>query len=177
MPVLARFLRRLVAARDGAAAIEFALFGSILVVMLLNTVDFAFLIWSHIEVDYAAEVGAQAAYNTCSAGTLPATTNCPTMTSVITTAAQATSLGTGVSLASGSPAETYYCTTASSSLQSVGDYSSPPNPFNCAAAGNASETPGDYVTVKVNYSYHPLFSGLSFAPSQTLNATGIQRLQ
>jgi Flp pilus assembly protein TadG len=169
-------LGRLGTTCDGAAAIEFALFGTIFVVLLLNTVDFAFLIWSQMEVDYAAESGVQAAYNTCSSGTLPATTNCGTMNSVITTAAQSTSLGTSVTLASGYPAEGYYCTNGNT-LQSVGNYNAKPNPYNCAAAGDASATPGDYVTVNVNYSFRPLFSGLSFVPNKTLAATGVQRLQ
>jgi Flp pilus assembly protein TadG len=164
-------------AEGGNSAIEFALLGSIFAVMLLNVVDFALMIWAQMEVDYAAEVGAQAAYTTCSPGTMPATTHCATMNSVVTVAAHSTSLGTGVSLASGSPSEAYYCATASNTLQSVGAYSSPPNPFDCTAAGNASETPGDYVTVNVNYSFKPLFAGLSLAPTKTLIATGMQRLK
>jgi len=161
----------------GAAAIEFALIGSIFAVLLLNVVDFGFLIFAQMEVDYASEVGAQAAYTTCSPGTMPAKTNCATLNSVVTAAAQSTSLGTGVSLASGSPSEGYYCTTSTNSLQSVGSYSSPPNPFDCSATGDASTTPGDYVTVNVNYTFQPLFAGLSLASGRTLTSTGMQRLQ
>ena len=86
-------------------------------------------------------------------------------------------LGTKISLASGSPTEEYYCTTASNTLQDMGSYSSPPSPYNCSGAGNASMSPGDYISVTVNYSFKPLFGGLSFASTQTLTATGIQRLQ
>jgi len=174
---LGRHISRLAAGRAGNAAIEFALIGSIFSVMLLNVVDFAFLIWSQMEVDYAAEAGVQAAYTTCSPGTMPATTNCATLDTVVTAAAQSTSLGSHVSLASGSPSEGYYCTTSTNTLQSVGSYSAPPSPFNCSAAGNASATPGDYVTVNVNYSFQPLFAGLSFAPTRTISGTGMQRLQ
>jgi Flp pilus assembly protein TadG len=163
-------------ANSGTAAIEFALVALILVPVLLNLVDFSFLIWGQMEVENAAEIGAQAAYNTCSPGPLPATTNCPTLNTVVTAAIHATSLANSVSLASGYPSETYYCTSGTS-LQSVGSYSSPPSPFDCSAAGNAAATPGDYLTVKVTYSYTPLFSGLSLASAQTLTASGIQRLK
>ena len=164
-------------AEGGSSAIEFALLGSIFSVLLLNVVDVSFAIWAQMEVNYAAEVGAQAALATCSGGTMPATTNCANMNSAITAAAQSTSLGTAVALASDSPSETYYCTTSDNSLQSVGSYSSPPTPFNCAAAGNASATPGDYVTVQVTYTFAPLFAGLSLIQGQTLSGSGMQRLQ
>ena len=162
---------------SGTAAIEFALVALVLVPVLLNVVDFSFLIWGQMEVDNAAEMGAQAAYTTCStSGSTPATTNCASLNTVVTTAIQSTSLGNSVSLATGYPSEAYYCTSGTS-LQSVGSYSSPPSPFNCSAVGNATATPGDYITIRVNYSYSPLFSGLSLASAQTLTASGTQRLK
>jgi Flp pilus assembly protein TadG len=169
-------LRALLSATAGAAAVEFALVSGILVALLLNVVDFSLLIWAQMQVDYAAESGAQAAYNTCSGGTMPATTHCATLNSVVTTAIHGTSLGSSVTLASGSPSETYYCVSGSS-LQSVGTPASPPSPFNCSAAGDASKTPGDYVRVAVSYSFTPLFGGISLAPSETLTGAGLQRLQ
>lgn len=172
------YLSRLLSSGDANAAIEFALIGPVLAVMMLNAVDFSFLIWARMQVDNAAEMGAQAAYATCSPGTMPATTNCSTLTSAVTTAVQSTSLGTAVTVASGSPSETYYCTISGDSLQSVG---SPPSsmPADCSGAGSsyAGNVPGDYVTVIVNYTYNPLFGGLSLAPSQTLSSFGIQRLK
>jgi Flp pilus assembly protein TadG len=160
---------------EGNVTIEFAFVASVLVVMIMNILDFSLLIWARMEVDYAAQMGAQAAYKTCSTGTLPATTNCLGLNTAVTTAVQATSLGTGVALASGNPTETYYCVSGTS-LQSVGGYSSPPSPFNCSAAGNASATPGDYIGVSVTYSYTPTFAGLTLATAQTLTGSSIERL-
>jgi Flp pilus assembly protein TadG len=171
-----RRLRELATATGATAAIEFALVAPILATLLLNIVDFSMMLRAQLEVDNAAEAGAVAAYTTCVSSARPATTNCSTLTSVVTTAAQSTSLGTNVSLASGSPSETYYCATSGNVLQSVGAYSAPPSPFNCSAAGNASETPGDYVAVNVTYSFTPIFNGLSFAPSETLTGSAIQRV-
>jgi Flp pilus assembly protein TadG len=171
-----RRLRDLATATGATAAIEFALVAPIMATLLLNVIDFSLLLRAQLEVDNAAEAGALSAYMTCASSAEPATTNCSTMTSAITTAAQSTSLGTNVSLATGSPSETYYCATSSNTLQSVGAYSSPPSPFNCTAAGNSSETPGDYVSVSVNYAFTPIFNGLSFAPRETLTGSAIQRI-
>ena len=160
---------------DGNVIIEFALIAPILVVLIINILDFSMLIWARMQVDYSAQMGAQAAYRTCSTGTLPATTNCVSLTTVVATAAQATSLGAAVTLVSGYPSETYYCVSGTT-LQSVGAYSSPPSPFNCSAAGSASTTPGDYIEVDVTYSYGPTFAGLSLASAQTLTGKSMQRL-
>jgi len=172
----AAVFRRLARAQSGTAAIEFALVGSILVLLLLNMVDFSRMIWTQMEVENSAQVGAQAAYQTCAGGSMPATTNCPTLASVVTTAIQSSSLGAAVSLASGSPSETYYCTNGNT-LQSVGTYSSPPSPFNCSATGNASTSPGDYIAVNVRYNFAPIFAGLSLAPTQALTGAAIMRLR
>jgi Flp pilus assembly protein TadG len=162
---------------DGNVIIEFAFVAPILVVLIMNILDFSLLIWAHMEVDYSAQMGGQAAYKTCSTSTatLPAKTNCTGLSTAVTTAIHATSLGTGVSLSSGYPSETYYCVSGTT-LQSVGSYSSRPSPFNCSAAGDASATPGDYIEVDVTYDFSPTFSGLSLASAQTLTGKSMQRL-
>jgi len=169
-------LRWLAGKDDGNTIIEFALVAPILIVMIVNILDFSQLIWAHMEVDYSAQMGAQAAYKTCSTGTLPAKVNCGSLTTAVTNAIQATSLGTAVTLTSGYPSETYYCVSGTT-LQSVGGYSSPPSPFNCSAAGNASVTPGDYIEVDVSFSYAPTFAGLSLASAQTLTGKSVERLK
>jgi hypothetical protein len=155
--------------------IEFAFIAPILVLLIVNILDFTAIIWDQMETDYSAQMGAQAAYKTCSTRTLPATSNCPGLTTAITTATQSTTLGTAISLAAGSPSETYYCVSGTT-LQSVGSYSSPPNPFNCSAAGNAGVTPGDYIEVDVTYAYTPTFAGLSLMSARTVTAKSMQRL-
>jgi hypothetical protein len=165
-------------AEGGNAMIEFALVSPILLIIMLNAVDFSFLAWAGMEVDNAAEMGAQAAYATCSPGAMPATGNCATLNSVVTAAAQSTSLGTAVTVTGSAPSETYYCTITGNTLYSVG---SPPSamPANCSSAGGAyvANLPGDYVKVRVSYTYNPIFGGLSLVPSQTLSGQGMQRLK
>jgi Flp pilus assembly protein TadG len=173
-----RWLRLLQMRRknDGNVIIEFAFVAPILVVLIMNILDFSSLIWDQMQVDYSAQMGAQAAYKTCSTGTLPAknSTNCPNLNTAVTTAAQSTSLSTAVGLAAGSPSEIYYCVSGTT-LQSVATYPSSP-PADCSAYGSAS-VPGDYIKVDVTYSYSPTFAGLSLASAQTLTGESVERLK
>jgi len=154
----------------GVAGIEFAITGLLLAIGLLNAVDVGYYAYRRMEVENAAEVGGQAAWKNCNNLTttmLPATQNCPGLNNAITTAIQSTTLGTAVSLASGYPAEGYYCVNASNVLQFVGSVSSPPP--NCAAAGNAAVAPGDYIQVQATYPYQPLFPG----PISVMSVSGV----
>lgn len=141
----------------GTAAIEFAGSALLLVIGILNAVDLSFYAIKRMDVENAAEIGAQSAWKACSDSTmLPATQNCSGLNAAITTAIQSTSLGTSVSLASGYPTEGYYCVNSSNVLQSVGSLTS--KPADCSAVGSASTSPGDYIQVQVTYTYKPLFA-------------------
>jgi Flp pilus assembly protein TadG len=160
---------------DGNVVLEFAFVAPVLLVLLINVADFSTLIWAQMEVEYSAQMGAQAAYKNCSTGALPAKTNCTNLSTAVTTAVHSTSLGSAVTLASGYPTETYYCVSGTN-LQSVGNYSAPPSPFDCSAAGDPGTKPGDYIEVNVDYAYSPIFVGLSLAAARTVRANSIQRL-
>jgi Flp pilus assembly protein TadG len=168
-------LRRVTADRRGASAVEFALIGSIFIVMLLNVVDLSILIWSRMQVDYAAAAGAQAAYNECSPRDMPAKSKCPNLDGVVQAAARSTSLGGAV--ANESPIEEYYCT-AGTNLALVATYPATP-PLNCSGVVGSDpvSTPGDYVTISVSYTFNPLFAGLSVVQQQALTAMAMQRLR
>ena len=89
----------------------------------------------------------------------------------MTTAVQSTTLGSNVSLASGSPAEGYYCPTTSGTLTlvgSAGTVGTPPSgePATCSGvsgAANTSAAPGDYVEISVTYTFTPMFGSMSIA--------------
>jgi Flp pilus assembly protein TadG len=170
-------LRQVRKKNDGNVIIEFAFVAPILVVLIINILDFSSLIWDQMEVDYSAQMGAQAAYKTCSCSKCtPAknSTNCPNLNTKVTTAIQSTSLGTGVTLATSSPSEIYYCVSGTT-LQSVATYPSSP-PADCSAYGSAS-VPGDYIEVDVTYSYSPTFAGLSLASAHSLTGKSVERLK
>lgn len=171
--------------RRGVAAIEFALVGGFLSVALLNLVDVSIYIFQKMEVDNAAQAGAQAAWNLCGPTTgpnesyqLPATlnNNCPGLTAKVTAAVQSTSLGTNVTLQSGSPAEGFYCLNSSNALVYVSSVSS--KPANCSSVGEASLQPADYIQIQTTFTYAPLFTGITVASLLTtpITSTALIRL-
>ena len=163
----------------GVAAIEFAFFATLLSLGLLNTADVGIYIYKRMELENAAQTAAELVLQYCNTAnnTLPATTNCPSLTSYITNAIQATSLGNQVTLASGSPAEGYYCVNSANALQYVSSVSNPP-PADCTAAGTPSLQPADYIQITAQYAYAPLFPGITVASAFTtpITKTSLMRL-
>ena len=150
MASVSKRLRLFGAAARGVAGIEFAIIGPLLALGLVNAVDVGYYAYQRMEVENAAEVGAQAAWKNCNnlnTILLPATVNCQppntatTLNATITTAIQSTSLGTAVTLASGYPTEGYYCVNSSNALIFQGRVTSPPT------ACSSGVSPGDYLQV------------------------------
>ncbi|MGQ0445215.1 MAG: TadE family protein [Beijerinckiaceae bacterium] len=163
---VAKRLRQFAAAARGVAGVELALTAPFFAVGLVNAVDVGYYAYRRMQVENAAEIGAQAAWKACTDPKdpmVPVTTKCAGLNATITTAIQSTSLGTAVSLASGYPKEDYYCVTSSNALQYQGSVASTPT------ACSGGETPGDYIQVGVTYPYNPLFSGVI----SVMSASGI----
>lgn len=159
-----RFVRRLRDDISGVASIEFAFIGIFVVGALANAADFGLYEWRSAQVSNAAQLGAQSVLTTCAkAGLVPATTNCPSLASAVTSGIQSTQLGSRISLASGSPSEGYYCLSTSGAtsgtLVSVGSLSAAPS--DCSSVGSASAQPGDYIIISVTTPYATIFQGLS----------------
>ena len=176
---LAEKIKALRSDHRGASAIEFAIFAGILCFGLLNTADISIYIYKRMQVENASEMSVQAAWKACdpSNSQLPATVNCPGLTTTITQAAQSTTLGNNVTIQTGSPAEAYYCLNSSGALQNVGAVSSPP-PADCTVTGLPSQQPADYIQITTTYSYAPLFPGVTVASTFTtpIVKTGMMRL-
>ena len=162
----------------GTSAIEFSFFAGLLAFRMLNMVDISRYIYQRLELENAAQMGAQAAWKTCdpNKNQLPATQNCLGLTTAITNATQSTSLGTKVSLQSGSPAEGYYCVNSSNALQYVSAVSS--KPADCTAAGMPSLQPADYIQITAIFTYAPLFPGITVAGTfaTPITKTSLMRL-
>jgi Flp pilus assembly protein TadG len=168
--------RAIWADQRGVAAVEFGLFVIFLSLALVNVTDVSIYIYQRMQAENATQVAAQAAWKACDLPQLPATTNCTGLTTAIQNALASTSLGTSVSLVSGSPSEGYYCVNSSNALQYVSDVSS--KPADCTAAGMPSLQPGDYLQVQTTFTYTPLFPGLSVSSTfpTPINRTAIMRL-
>jgi Flp pilus assembly protein TadG len=159
----------------GVAAIEFGFFAIFLSAALANVTDVSIYIYQRMQVENATEIAAQAALKTCSTK-LPATTMCSSLLSAMQNALKSTSLGTAVTLQSGSPTEGYYCVNSSGALQRVSDVSSKPG--DCTAAGMPALQAGDYIIVNTTFTYEPLFPGISVAKTfpTPINRTAMLRL-
>jgi len=185
LDIMARLVRRFARGTEGAAATEFAIWVTLLTIPILNAVDVGFYSYQRMQLDTAAQMAAQAIWKTCdTAAKQPVTagSNCSTYNTVATAAAQSTSLGTSVTIVSGTYAEAWYCgNKRTGQLQVLSNSLTGARPTACSSAGGAtvpagasmsdlaSGYPGDYVSFTVRYTYSPLFSGVtitSLLPAQ-----------
>lgn len=143
--------RRAPGATRGIAAPEFAVVGSMLVLVLVGITDLAVPMWQQMQVGNAARAGAINAalhgFNT-TANALAAT--------------NATSLPVTVN----TPTSTCGCPNASTGITVATCGSS------CTGAGAASS----YVTVTTSYTYTPLLSYLGLGSAITMTGTSIARV-
>jgi Flp pilus assembly protein TadG len=146
--------------RRGIAGIEFALVAGTLSILMLNVVEIGRYAYIRMQVDNAAQMGAQSAWKTCDQTKLPATINCPDLSAAVLAAIGSTSLGDNIRL-QGSVSEGYYCVTSANGLEYVADATH--RPTDCSAIGEAGAQPGSYVKINVAYSYKPWFRDLTVA--------------
>jgi Flp pilus assembly protein TadG len=176
---LAGRIKAIAADQRGVAAIEFGIFSVLLALALANVVDVTMYLYQRMQTENATEVAAQAAWKTCVLTVLPLTTDCSTLAASVTAVQNAlgsTSLGTRVSLVSGSPTVGYYCVNASNALQYVSNISS--KPADCTAAGTPALQPGYYIQVQTTFTYTPIFPGMSISSTfpTPINRTSLMRL-
>lgn len=173
-------LCRLLRDESGLAAMELALVAGTLSTVMLNGVEIARFYFAKMEVQNATQMAAQKVWKTCDTpAKAPVTINCSGRTTAITTGLQSTSLGSSVSLSTGFPTEAYYCAaTSDGALISVGAVTSA-KPSTCSPSGSGSDTPGDYVVIQAQYTYQPIFSGItvgSLLPT-TITSSTTMRIQ
>lgn len=151
--------------REGraAAALEFALIIGLATLPALNIIDLAVYAFDEMQTHNAAEMAAEAAYNDCSTSSyLPAMSKCTSSNSqwsisfsqAVTSGLKETTLGNLVTLNSDS--EGYYCSTTSNTLVAVAS-----NTVSCSSYADSNAPPGDYVLVTAQYTYTPIFQGMT----------------
>ena len=148
--------------RSGAAAAEFALILTLLVLPLLNAFDIGTYVYDRMQLDNAAQVAVQAAWAQCApSGKVPATVNnyCTGLSTAMTTAVATTSLGSSVSITSTSEK---YCCPGAGTITCTGTGLGPvatTTPGTCSSG----QAPGDYIFITASYTYAPPYSGISVA--------------
>jgi Flp pilus assembly pilin Flp len=160
--------------RSGAAGIEFALVASVLCMLLLNGIEIAHYAYAAVQVQHAAQVGAQAVWKACDpTKELPATTKCAGMSAAIAAAIRSTSLGDRVVLQANSPSERYYCLGSANALIPTDGIALDAKPADCKTIpGAQAGRPGDYIKVDVTYEYAPIFLDFTVGKFFTGPVTG-----
>ena len=178
--------RRFIRDCSGAIAAETALVVGFLAVLIAQVLDFGWFAYCSVQVRMAAQAAAAEAAVLCSdSAKLPAITKCqPTLAdlkSKMQAAANQVSLGAGGTTPftiSGDPQEAYYCANPADSnkLVKVGEVTSP-KPANCSPY-STTDVPSDMVSATVNYTFSPLFPGLSAISyaGGTMASTGWMRV-
>ena len=145
-------LRSVLRAVEGNAAIEFALAAPLLVGILIPVVDFGMAIYQKMEVEDAAQAGAQYA--------LLHGWNSPAIQSAVTGATALSSIS-----ASPAPVEACGCHTGTSITLTA-----------CGSTCTNGDKAGIYVTVNAQSTYTPLIAYPLMSNSITLTAQSIVRI-
>ena len=171
-------LLRLLRDESGVAALELALVAGTLSTVMLNGVEIARFYFAQMEVQNASQMAAQNVWKTCDTqAKAPVTINCSARTTAITTGLQSTSLGSSVSLATNYPTEAYYCAaTADGSLINVGAVTSA-KPTACSPNGSGADTPGDYIVIQAQYTYTPIFRGITIGSLLPTSITSTTKMR
>jgi Flp pilus assembly protein TadG len=183
MSLSVRSLRRSLSAYGarsrGAAALEFAIVVGLMTLPALNIVDLAVYAFDEMQTHNAAEMAAEAAFNDCNTNSyLPAMSKCTATSSqfkisfsqAVTNGLKETTLGNSVSLNSDS--EGYYCATTTNTLVAVTNTTQ-----TCSGYADTNAPPGDYVLVTAQYTYTPIFQGMtvsSLLPSTIIKTVWIR---
>jgi Flp pilus assembly protein TadG len=156
----------------GIAGTEFALVATVLCFLLLNGIEFARYAWVQMQVENAAQMGAQAVWRACDPNKLPLNPRCPGYETAVDAAIRSTSLGSGVTrqgLTSG-----YYCVDTADGLKLVATASPPAN---CSATGRLDLAPGYFAETTATYTYAPLFADLTIAKLFNTSVTKTARMR
>lgn len=163
----------------GLAAVEFALLAGMLVTVMLNGIEVSRFYYSQMQMQNATQMAVQAVWKVCDADAkLPATIRCSARTTAISNALQSTSLGSAVTLQTGSPTEGYYCVSSAGVLTSVAA-ANVARPVDCSSVGSSSTRPKIYIRIAAQYTYAPIFRAItigSVLPTD-ITSTSTMRLE
>jgi Flp pilus assembly protein TadG len=142
--------------KSGTAAIEFALFTPLLLIVLTGTVELGFLMYEAMQVNDAVD-----------AGILYAAANGFNAASITSAVTNASVLPTGLNALTATPAPTQFCGCATAA--SVTNLGSPP----CSATACSGSPAGTYVQVNASLT-HTIIIPNPWVPT-TLTATAVIR--
>lgn len=182
-------LRVLSAAESaGVAAVEFAIYGTLVLTIFAGTVDIGILMFIEFQIDFAVSAGAQ--YAAVNAANVNSTSGATLATSISNVVANANGTGwedgaivvnngptatvTGGSAASSgtaSNADNCYCPTGSLSSWSWGGFQT------CGSSCTGGGVAGKFVTITASRSFTPLFPTFGFVQNGTISRGALVQTQ
>jgi Flp pilus assembly protein TadG len=154
--------------RAGAAAAEFALVLTLLIIPLLNAFDIGVYVYDRMQLDNAAQAAVQTAWAQCApSGLVPATVNnnCTGLAAAMAATLKTTPLGSDVTITSTTES---YCCPGAGTISCQGPVATT-TPANCSSG----QAPGDYIFITASYTYSPIYSSISVASLMTTPITRV----
>jgi len=127
--------------QSGNAAVEMAIWVTVLVLPLMSVIDTGLYVFQNMEVENAAQMAAQSAWAECGQANQPAATYCSGFSTALTRGVRSTTLGSNVTE---THSQGQYCVDGSGALTTSG----------CA-------TTAWYLVVTASYAYTPMFGPVS----------------
>jgi Flp pilus assembly protein TadG len=158
-------------ANAGVAAIEFAIYATVFLMIVAATVDIGMLLFTSSELDAAVSAGAQYAVNNAAmVASNPSglNTNISGIVDNVNGAAWATST---VNVNNSNDSSGCYCPTGSPGNWSWG------SAVTCGSACTGSGVAGQFVTITASRSISPMFASFGFVQSGTISRSALVETQ
>jgi Flp pilus assembly protein TadG len=169
---LARVSRLLAAREDaGVAAIEFAIYGTVFLMIVAATVDIGLLLFTQSELDAAVSAGAEYAANSAAlVASNPSGLN--TNISEIVNNANGTGWATStVNVNNGNDSTGCYCPTGTPGNWTWG------STVTCGSACSGGGVGGQFVTITASTTISPMFPTFGFVQSGTISRSALVETQ
>ena len=156
--VLDHFTRRLPGCRDrtGVAAIEFAIYSTVILILLAGTVDIGLELYTEFQLDNAVNAGVQYVMNNAAeVGTSPSTLSSTAQSLVANLNGTSWATAT-VNVNNSNDSSGCYCPTGTPGNWSWG------GAVSCGSTCSGSGVGGQFVTISASRSISPLFPAFSF---------------
>lgn len=162
---------RLLAAREnaGAAAVEFALYAAVFLMIVAATVDIGLTLFAQSELDAAVSAGAEYAANTA-ALVADATLN-TAISDIVDNANGSGWASSTVNVNNGNDSTGCYCPTGTPANWVWG------NTVTCGSSCTGGGVAGQFVTITATTTITPIFSSFGFAPNGTITRSALVETQ
>lgn len=158
----------------GVAAIEFAIFATVFVIILAGTVDIGTLIYTASQLDAAVTAGAQYAENnaaTVSSNPSGLSSDISTVVNTANGSGWATSAVNVNNSCSATPCNSCYCPTGSPPSWSWGSAKT------CGSSCTGGGVAGQFVTITASRSVSPLFPAFGFVQNGSISRSALVETQ